>query len=117
MRGRLAARAGTLPGRRKAATAIDRDQKCQPPFASDFRPRHDHGLALKFRAIGADPEHIRHHLLGQRLGRRALRHQAAFRQHQHWSANRAASPRSCVTTITSTPLSAVARKFFMTSIW
>ena len=47
--------------------------------ASDFRPGHDHRLALVFRAIGADPEHVCHHLFRQRLCRRALRHQPPFR--------------------------------------
>ena len=40
--------------------------------ASDFGPRHDDSLALIFRAIGADPKHVRDHLLRQRLRRRAL---------------------------------------------
>src|SRR6202041_1526612 len=50
---------------------------------SNFSPWHDHGLALILRAIGADPEHIRHDLLRKCLGGGALRDEAALRQHQN----------------------------------
>ena len=49
----------------------------------DFRPGDDHGLVLIFRAVGADPKHIRHHLFRQRLGGSTLRHEATVREHQH----------------------------------
>ena len=82
----------------------------------NFRPWYDHGLALIFRAIGADPEHIRHHLLRQRLGGAPCDTSRPSDSTSTVSANRAARPRSCVTTITSAPWSAAARRLFMISI-
>ena len=52
-------------------------------IGSNFSPWHDHSLALVLRAIGADPEHIRHDLLRQRVGGGTLCDEATLRKHQN----------------------------------